>query len=91
MTFPGGVQFTTPEQLAEWAKGRYQWVKKSYDGFDEMATESGEIVYCFGSLEGVWPDGKAFSKIRFIDRFTVTNSLIVDQQVWNDLGEIRHE
>jgi hypothetical protein len=46
------------------------------------------VVYCSGTLEGVWLDGSAFSGIRFIDRFEVAGGRIVRQDVWNDLGEM---
>ena len=45
--------------------------------------------YCFGTLAGEWPDGRAFGGIRFIDCFTVKGGLLVDQTVWNDLAEVR--
>jgi hypothetical protein len=32
-------------------------------------------------------DGTTFENIRFIDRFTLENSKIKSQSVWNDLGE----
>ena len=36
-----------------------------------------------------WPDGAAFSGIRFIDRFTVADGKLADQTVWNDLAEVK--
>ena len=48
------------------------------------------VVYCRGTLAGEWPDGRAFAGVRFIDRFEIDDAgRIVDQQVWNDLGEAR--
>lgn len=87
MTFPGGVVFHTLEELVAWAEGRYRFVSKQYDRFDEAATDSGIVVYCLGTLAGEWPDGSRFEGIRFIDRFTFRDDLLVDQQVWNDLAE----
>ena len=87
MIFPGGVIFRTPEELTAWAKPRYNFVKKTYDRFDEAMGEDGAIVYCYGSLYGEFPNGSPFSDIRFIDRFTVDGNKILDQQVWNDLAE----
>jgi len=49
------------------------------------------VVYCHGTLSGEWPDGSAFSGIRFIDRFTVRAGKLADQTVWNDLAETRAE
>jgi hypothetical protein len=45
-------------------------------------------VYCFGTLYGEWADGSAFEGIRFIDRFTVRAGQLLDQMVWNDMGEV---
>lgn len=90
MTFPGGARFTTLEELMAWAEPRYRWVKKHYDRFDEAPGETGErIVYCYGTLFGEWPDGTPFGGIRFIDRFAIRDSKLVDQLVWNDLAEYR--
>ena len=47
-----------------------------------------EAVYCFGTLQGERLDGTPYSGIRFIDRFTVREGRLVDQQVWNDMGEV---
>ena len=45
--------------------------------------------YTRGTLAGEWPDGTAFSGIRFIDRFEVTDGKITQQDVWNDIAEVR--
>lgn len=87
MTFPGNVCFSTAYDLVAWASERYRFVKKSYDGFDEMQCDGKVVVYCYGTLNGEWPDGKPFSGIRFIDRFEVKDGLLLDQRVWNDLAE----
>lgn len=87
MTFPGAVEFTTLEELIEWAKPRYRFVRKSYERFDTSAGEDGAVVFCSGTLSGEWPDGTAFSGIRFIDRFELSGNLISRQMVWNDLAE----
>jgi phenylpyruvate tautomerase PptA (4-oxalocrotonate tautomerase family) len=85
MTFPGGITMTTLEELIAWSAPRYRFVKKTYERFDAM----GQHVYCFGTLHGEWPDGTAFSGIRFIDRFELAGGLIQRQDVWNDMGEVR--
>ena len=87
MTFPGDAVFQTLEELVAWAKDRYRFVTKDYNQFDEVNTDGGSIVYCFGTLSGEWPDGSPFNGIRFIDRFTVRGGKLIDQQVWNDLAE----
>lgn len=89
MTFPGGAAFSTLEELVAWARPRYRWVAKTYERFDVAPAEDGVIVYCYGTLEGEWPDGEVFSGIRFIDRFTVRDGKLSDQLVWNDLAETR--
>jgi phenylpyruvate tautomerase PptA (4-oxalocrotonate tautomerase family) len=85
MTFPGGVRMQTLEELIAWSAPRYRFVKKTYERFDVAET----TVYCFGTLHGEWPDGTAFEGIRFIDRFELAAGLIVRQDVWNDMGEVR--
>jgi hypothetical protein len=88
MTFPGGARFATLEELVAWAKPRYRWVKKTYARFDALPGAGGDsVVYCHGTLRGVWPDGTGFEGIRFIDRFAIRDGLLADQQVWNDLAE----
>lgn len=88
MVFPPDRRFEKLADVAAWARPRYQWVKKRFERFDECAGPGGAtIVYSFGRLYGVWPDGAAFDNIRYIDRFTVKGGLLVDQMVWNDMGE----
>ncbi len=87
MIFPGNAVMRTPEELAEWARDRYRAVRKVYERFDVAPVEEGAAVYCFGTLEGEWPDGTPFAGIRFIDRFTVAEGRLMDQRVWNDMGE----
>jgi phenylpyruvate tautomerase PptA (4-oxalocrotonate tautomerase family) len=87
MIFPGGVRLSSLEALVEFARPRYRRVRKIYERFDEAPADDGIVVYCFGTLEGEWPDGTPFAGIRFIDRFTVRDGRLADQQVWNDLAE----
>lgn len=89
MTFPGGARFEGLEDLVAWAAPRYRFVRKRYDRFDVAPAPDGTAVYCFGTLEGEWPDGTAFSGVRFIDRFLMRDGRLVDQRVWNDLAEMR--
>ena len=93
MEFPGGGKMHSLEELIAWAKPRYRSVGKRYERFDVSDAgggggEVGAVVYCFGTLEGVWNDGTSFSGIRFIDRFSIADGNITDQKVWNDLGEV---
>lgn len=83
MVFPGGRRFDSLEALVEFAKGRYRSARKTYERFDI----AGDVVYCFGTLYGERLDGSKYQGVRFIDRFTVRGGKLVDQQVWNDMGE----
>ena len=88
MTFPGGARFQRLEQLIEWAKPRYRFVRKSYERFDQASSGDGDIVVCFGTLSGEWPDGTAFSGIRFCDWFLASDGKLVRQEVWNDIATV---
>lgn len=90
MTFPGGVRMTRLADLVDWAKGRYRFVRKTYERFDVAPGAEGPTVYCFGTLAGEWLDGSAFDGIRFIDRFETAGGRLIRQDVWNDMGERRH-
>ncbi len=86
--FPNNKQFSSQRQMVESAKGRYQWVKKTFDDIDHFSREDGaEIVYIMGTLYGVNNQDVAFEGIRYIDRFVVVNNKITEQSVWNDLAE----
>lgn len=87
MVFPGGARFTDLAAVVAWSKPRYRFVKKKYDSYEEVLTDDSTIVWCHGTLHGEWPDGTPFANIRFVDRFTVRNGKLIDQAVWNDLGE----
>ena len=89
MQFPGAMTFTQLAELIAWAQPRYRFVKKHYERFDEAPGIGESIVYCYGTLAGVWPDGAAFGGIRFIDRFAVAGGKLVQQTVWNDLAEVQ--
>ena len=87
MVFPGGVKFKKLEELILWSGKRYKSVKKSFESFDTSFNGLEATVFCSGYLEGTWLNGEAFSEIRFIDRFIVTNMKIKFQSVWNDMAE----
>lgn len=91
MTFPSGKTLTSLEELVDWSRTRYSFVKKTFARFDTAATLDGIVVYCHGTLAGEWLDGTAFDGVRFVDRFTVTGGKLSDQQVWNDLAEARSD
>ncbi|NBB82390.1 MAG: DUF4440 domain-containing protein [Alphaproteobacteria bacterium] len=89
MTFPGDARFERLADLVAWARPRYRHVRKTYDAVEVAPAGDHEAVWCFGTLEGAWPDGTPFAGVRFVDRFAVRHGRIVDQKVWNDLAETR--
>jgi 4-oxalocrotonate tautomerase family enzyme len=89
MVFPGTAPMTTLEELIAWARPRYRFVTKSYDGVEAFQGDGCAVVYTRGTLRGEWPDGTPFSGIRCIDRFEVTGGKITRQDVWNDIAEVR--
>lgn len=90
MDFPAAPPMTSLQELIDWAKPRYRFVKKTYEGYDAMQGAGDQaIVYCRGTLFGEWPDGTEFSDIRFIDRFEITEGKITRQDVWNDIADVK--
>ena len=93
MEFPGPVRMQSLDQLLAWAKPRYRFARKTYARYDTCAADAATVVYCCGTLSGEWPDGTPFAGIRCIDRFidrcTLRAGLLLDQTVWNDMGEFR--
>ena len=86
--FPGGKVFGSQAEMVAASKGRYHWVKKTFDHLDSAETADGDVViYIMGTLYGVNMHGVEFSGIRYIDRFVIRDGLIVSQEVWNDLAE----
>ena len=89
MVFPGDRRMGSLEELVESAKRRYRSALKDYERFDVAPASDGtSVVYCFGRLRGELLSGEPYSGIRFIDRFTVAGGKLVDQMVWNDMGEV---
>jgi hypothetical protein len=89
MHFPAQAPMHALEELVAWAKPRYRFVRKTYDGFDVAAGATGPTVYAFGTLHGEWLDGTAFAGIRFVDRFETEGGLFTRQDVWNDMAETK--
>ncbi|MFL2771516.1 MAG: nuclear transport factor 2 family protein [Rhodospirillaceae bacterium] len=87
MTFPGGINMNSLEELIEWSKERYTQVSKTFEEFDEIQDGDSVIVYSMGRLNGIALDGSTIRDVRYIDRFVFEDSLIVKQEVWNDLAE----
>lgn len=89
MTFPGAAPMKSLRELTDWARPRYHFIKKTYEGFDTTIGTGATVVYCRGWLSGEWSDGSGFANIRFIDRFEITNGKITRQDVWNDIAEVK--
>jgi ketosteroid isomerase-like protein len=88
IVFPGGKQFSSQREMVASAKGRYHWVKKTFDQIDAFTRDDEtEVVYIMGTLYGVNNHGVKFEGIRYIDRFVVRDDKIIEQHVWNDLAE----
>lgn len=85
--FPGGKNFSSQREMVEASRGRYQWVKKSFDRIDVYQADDSQVVYVLGTLHGVNRHGVPFSDVRYIDRFVIKNGRIARQEVWNDLAE----
>jgi hypothetical protein len=90
--FPGGVRREGIAEIVKGSASRYQFVGKTIDGCDAIATADGGVnVYVRGTLHGRWLDGRRFEGIRFVDRFEISGGKIRRQEVWNDAGEIRNQ
>lgn len=86
LQFPGAAPMTDPAEIVAWSAPRYRRVAKTHDGTDRCG---GGVLTFRGTLSGEWPDGTPFAGIRFVDRFEVQGGLIVRQDVWNDIAEVR--
>lgn len=88
IVFPGGKVFSSQREMVAGAKGRYQWVKKTFDQIDHHTRADGaEVVYIMGTLYGLNNHNAMFEGVRYIDRFVVSDGKITEQHVWNDLAE----
>lgn len=89
--YPGDRRFTTLEDLVASGSKTYRCVRKQHDLTLHVPADADgiETVIFYGTLKGTWADGSAFEGIRFTDRFRLRDSLIVEQQVWNDMGQVR--
>ena len=89
MTFPGNNKFKSLDEVVAWSQSRYKFMRKTYEHFDETERSGVTTIYCMGKLNGEGLDGNPITNVRFIDRFDVMGGKIVDQEVWNDLAEVR--
>ena len=87
ITFPGGKLFSSQREMVEASRGRYQWIKKTFDQVDVHGADETQVVYVMGTLYGLNRHDVSFSDVRYIDRFVIKGGLISQQDVWNDLAE----
>jgi hypothetical protein len=88
MVFPGDRRMTDLDELVRSSASRYRYVKKTFDETDSGTDKHGRpVVVISGTLYGEWPDGSPFSGIRYCDRFVLQDGRLLEQHVWNDLGE----
>lgn len=87
ITFTGGRAMPAPQAITAFNGARYRWVKKLIGQYDWMEREDCTVVYSNGTLYGEWPDGRAFSGNRYLDRYEVKSGKIVRMDVWNDSAE----
>ena len=85
ITCPGNKIFHTIESFLDWGKHRYKKIKKDISAIDLSFNGSNAIIYCHGTLQGEWLDGKPFKGIGFIDKFHTKHSKIISQEIWNAL------
>ena len=78
-----------PAETSAFNAARYRWVKKRIERTETVlgGTDAETVVYSLGTLYGEWPDGASFEGNRYVDRYVVSNGLIVKMDVWNDSAE----
>jgi len=87
ITFTGRREMANAQQITEFNKSRYEWVKKSIKQTDAVQKEDHCIVYSIGFLYGEWKDGTPFNGNRYTDRFEVRQGKITKMDVLNDSAE----
>lgn len=87
ITFTGGRVMDSNQAITQFNNSRYAWVKKLFGQYDWTEHADHTVVYSNGTLYGEWPDGRAFSGNRYLDRFEVRNGQITRMDVWNDSAE----
>ena len=83
---PAGIVVRTVDS-GNRLKRPYHWVKKTFELAESFIKGEDCLVYVMGTLYGENRHGVSFSNIRYIDRFVIRDSLIAQQDVWNDLSE----
>lgn len=87
--FTGGREMRDPADTTAFNAARYRWVKKRIDATETVSggTPQRTVVYSLGTLHGEWLDGTPFEGNRYVDRYVVSEGLIVQMDVWNDSAE----
>ena len=87
--FTGARVMNDIAECSAFNAGRYRWVKKRFERTDVVqgADDNEAVVYNIGSLYGEWPDGTPFAGNRYVDRYVLRQSKIVEMEVWNDSAE----
>lgn len=87
ITFSGGRKFASAAEITAFNAKRYSWIRKRMERTDVAVNGDIVVVYSLGALYGAWPDGTEFDNNRYVDRFEVSDGVIVRWEVWNDSGE----
>ena len=87
--FTGGRDMQDPARCSAFNAGRCAWVKKRRERTDAIAgaRDQEAIVFSTGMMYGQLPDGTPFEGNRNVDRYAVSEGLIVSLDVWNDSAE----
>jgi phenylpyruvate tautomerase PptA (4-oxalocrotonate tautomerase family) len=85
MICPGSIKFKTLEEFIEWTQNLYSKILKTILSTNVSFCGLDSTVFCHGPLAGTWKNGDAFSDVRFIDRFDVSEGVINSHEIWNDL------
>jgi ketosteroid isomerase-like protein len=88
LVFPGPTVFEKVSDFLAWAGPRYRKASYIYGDMDFLEKDEGTVVYAQGRVEGEFPDGVAFSGVRYIDRFTIAGQLILRKEVWSDMADL---
>jgi len=87
ITFTGRREMANAQEITQFNKDRYQWVKKSIKQYDAVEKEDHYVVYSIGFLYGKWKDGTDFNGNRYTDRFEIKAGKITKMDVLNDSAE----
>ena len=85
MICPGSIKFKTLEEFIEWTQNQYSKILKTILSTNVSFCGRDSTVFFHGPLAGTWKNGDAFSDVRFIDRFDVSEGVINSHEIWNDL------